>query len=102
MKLNYDKHKLAEKKKYNERNLVQCRCGEHWFPSKKMFIEFLKQYKDVDGEADIWSIEDWETGQVTIHIELSYMTPDYNPPKSKITLVTSTDKVMLCGKKFGM
>ena len=76
MKINIDKYKLAGKKEYDDRSLVRCKCGKHWYPSKKMFLEFLKQYKDVDAEADIWSHEDVNTGKVTIYVELSYVVGD--------------------------
>lgn len=76
MKLNYDKYKLAEEGEYNDRNLVRCRCGKHWYPSKKMFIEFLKQFKDVKATADIWTHSDIPSGKVTIHCEISYVVKD--------------------------
>ena len=57
---------------YDKRNLVFSKSGKYKYPSKRMFIEFLKEYEDVDGEADIWSEEDIPTGEVKIHIELKY------------------------------
>jgi len=80
MKLIFDKHKLAEKKHYDERYLDECICGcGRRFPSKRMFIEFLKHYKDVDGEANIWSKKDLNTGKETIYVELSFMPSDFTP-----------------------
>lgn len=63
---------LASEKEYNDKNLVKCKCGKHWYPSKKMFAEFLKQYEDIDAEVDIWSIAHWENGTVEIHVDLKY------------------------------
>lgn len=63
MKLIYDKAKIAEgikAKAYDERNLTICKCGKHRYPSKLMLIRFLEQFKDVEGDAEIWSIEHWE------------------------------------------
>jgi len=75
MKLIFDRGKLG-RAVYNDRNLVQCRCGKHWYPSKKMFLEFLKQYKDIPATAEVWSHQDLDTGKVTIHVELSYFISD--------------------------
>ena len=58
--------------KYNERNLSQCNCGKHYYPSKKMFAEFLKQYKDVKAEVHISSTQNFATGEVGIHLDLKY------------------------------
>ena len=63
---------LADPSAYNERNLVRCKCGKHYYPSKKMFVEFLKQYEDVDAEVDIWTNKHWDTGEVEIHVDLKY------------------------------
>ena len=63
---------LANPKEYDERNLVRCRCGKHYYPSKKMFAEFLKKYRDVEGETWIWTEENWDKGEATIHVELKY------------------------------
>lgn len=70
MKLKYDKK--AFKGKYDERNLTICKCGKHKYPSKKMFVEFLKQFKDIKGVADIWATQDLDNGKVKIHLELEY------------------------------
>ena len=78
MKINCE---LSSSTKYNERNLVNSQSGKHWYPSKKMFVEFLKQYKDVRGTADIWGTENWGDGTVTIHVELKYKVP--NMPRGK-------------------
>ena len=67
---------LADPSAYNERNLVRCKCGKHYYPSKKMFVEFLKQYEDVDAEVDIWSVNHLETGEVEIHVDLKYRISD--------------------------
>lgn len=78
MKLNYDKQKVKESlalSAYDERNLAICQCGKHCFPSKLMFIRFLEQFKDVKGEAEIWSERDWDMGTVTIHVEVKYKLP---------------------------
>jgi hypothetical protein len=45
MKIKYDKTRFEGK--YDKRNLTICKCGKHKYPSKKMFVEFLKQYKDI-------------------------------------------------------
>lgn len=57
---------------YTKRNLTRSHSGKYSYPSKKMFYEFLKKYKDVDGNAAIWSVEDAESGEVTIRVELKY------------------------------
>jgi len=67
---------IVSKEKYDSRNLVRCRCGKHWYPSKKMFVEFLKNYEDVVADVQIWSVEDWSTGECTIHLELKYKVGD--------------------------
>lgn len=72
---------LGSTTKYNKRNLVNSQSGKHWYPSKKMFVEFLKQYKDVRGIASIWSVEDWSDGTVTINVELKYRVA--NLPRGK-------------------
>lgn len=75
MKLNYDKAKIKEgiaAKVYDEHNLSISKSGKHRYPSKLMFIRFLEQFKDVDGEADIWSKEDWNSGEVKIYVEVTY------------------------------
>jgi len=79
MKLSYDKQKIKESvnaKAYDERNLTICKCGKHRYPSKLMFIRFLEQFKDVDGEAEIWSIEHLENGSVEIHVDVKYLITD--------------------------
>jgi hypothetical protein len=70
MKLIYDKSSLEGG--YDERNLSICKCGKHHYPSKKMFIEFLKKFKDVKGTADIWSEQNLDSGRVKIHVEVEY------------------------------
>jgi len=70
MKIIVDKSKLTGP--YDARNLARCKCGKHSYPSKKMFVEFLKQFRDIPGTADIWSESDWDTGIVTIHVEVKY------------------------------
>jgi len=72
MKINIDESKLTGR--YNARKLVGCACGKHWYPSKKMFVEFLKQFRDIPGTAEIWSESDLETGITTIHVEIKYKT----------------------------
>lgn len=67
---------LAEENEYDERNLVRCKCGQHYYPSKKMFVEFLKQYGDVDAQVDIWTHSHLDTGEVEIHVDLKYQTAD--------------------------
>lgn len=61
---------------YDSRGLSRCRCGKHWYPSKKMFKDFLDQYPDVDAVGEIWSRENWSTGEVTIYVELKYKVAD--------------------------
>lgn len=58
--------------KYNKRNLAKCNCGNHYYPSKKMFAEFLKQYKDVEAEVYIGSTQNFSTGEVNIYLDLKY------------------------------
>lgn len=70
MKINVEPSGMTGK--YDKRNLTICKCGKHSYPSKKMFVEFLKKYKDVDADVNIWSIESWETGKVKIYLELTY------------------------------
>jgi hypothetical protein len=75
MKLSYDEAKIREGLKsgaYDERNLAVCKCGEHKYPSKLMFIRFLEQFKDIPGTADIWSIQHLENGTVEIHVDVKY------------------------------
>jgi len=74
MRLVYDRDKITGP--YDERNLTISASGKHRYPSKKMFIEFLKQFKDVRGVAEIWSEENWTTGTVTIHVEVTYKVAD--------------------------
>ena len=57
--------------KYDNRNLTVCKCGKHHYPSKKMFAEFLKQFKDVKADVNIISVEDL-SGVVVIYVELKY------------------------------
>jgi hypothetical protein len=75
MKLTYDHIYIKESKAkgaYDERNLAKCNCGKHRYPSKLMFIELLKQFKDVPGTADIWSISHNEDNTVEIHVDVKY------------------------------
>jgi hypothetical protein len=79
MKLTYDRTHIKESKAkgaYDERNLSKCKCGKHVYPSKLMFIEFLKQFKDVPGTADIWSVTHHENGSVEIHVDIKYFISD--------------------------
>lgn len=57
--------------KYDERNLTISKSGKHKYPSKKMFVEFLKKYPDIEAHVDIWSIES-TNGKVSIKLELEY------------------------------
>lgn len=77
MKLTYDRHQIASARKYDERNLQYSQSGKHKYPSKKMFVEFLKQFKDVDAEASIWGMEDLDRGVVTINVEVVYKPVPY-------------------------
>lgn len=47
MKLIYAKEDLTGQ--YDERNLTISQSGLNKYPSKKMFVEFLKQYEDIPG-----------------------------------------------------
>ena len=79
MKLVYNKTGIKTSKSlgaYDERNLTKCKCGKHRYPSKLMFIEFLKQFKDVPDVADIWSIRHNENGSVEIHVDIKYFVTD--------------------------
>jgi phage terminase large subunit len=79
VKLNYNKEYLKEAR-YDKRNLVFSLSGLRKYPSKKMFIEFLKKYKDVKGIADIWSERDHTHDTETIHVELKYKVPNLPKP----------------------
>ena len=81
MKLKYDKNYFTGK--YDERNLTISKSGKYKYPSKKMFVEFLKQYKDIDAIVDIWSVDDIPTGKVKIHIELEYKVKNLKSQNSK-------------------
>lgn len=75
----YDRVKISDSikaKAYDERNLTTCKCGKHHYPSKLMFIRFLEQFKDIKGRVDIWSQENWDTGQVKIYVEIQYKVPN--------------------------
>jgi len=72
MRLRYNRQKMKESGPYDNRNLVLSMSGKYHYPSKKMFIEFLKQFKDVSGLADIWSESDLNNGTTTIHVEIKY------------------------------
>lgn len=62
---------------YDERGLSICKCGKHRYPSKKMIYDWLrKDFKDVTGTADIWSEEDWDTGEVKVCLEITYKVSD--------------------------
>lgn len=74
MELEYQKEALCGE--YDKRNLTICKCGKHNYPSKKMFIEFLKNYKDVEGNAEVWSTQDFSAGEVTINVQLTYKVHD--------------------------
>lgn len=87
MKILVDKNKLTGK--YDERNLTISQSGLHKYPSKKMFVEFLKQYKDIKATADIWGTEDITNSTVTINVEVKYKVP--NLPKSKRQTQTKVD-----------
>lgn len=67
---------LGDDDQYDERNLVRCPCGKHYRPSKKMFAEFLENYRDIDGVAQIWSSE--AAGEVEIHVTLRFRTEPEN------------------------
>ena len=59
--------------KYDERGLSICTCGKHRYPSKKMIYDWLKkEYPDVKGTAEIWSMRDYEKGEVIITLEIKY------------------------------
>ncbi len=60
--------------KYDRRNLSVSKTGLHKYPSKKMFLKLLEKFKDIDCTADIWSSEDRHTGEVTINVEVKYIT----------------------------
>jgi len=81
MKIIVDKSKLTGP--YDSRNLSGCACGKHWYPSKKMFVEFLKQFKDIPGTADIWSVNDWTSNTVTIHVEVKYKVRNLKEKKRR-------------------
>lgn len=79
MQLHYDENKIKESIKanaYDKRNLTICKCGDHYYPSKLMFIRFLEQFKDIKADVEIWSMEHWDTGEVEIHVDLKYKISD--------------------------
>jgi len=84
MKIIVDQSKLTGP--YDTRNLAGCRCGKHWYPSKKIFVEFLKQYPDLPGTAEIWSESDWETGITAIHVEVKYKVRNLKETKRRNAL----------------
>ncbi len=57
---------------YDKRGLQRCRCGRHYYPSKKMLVDFLKQYKDIRGTVKIWSLADGVQGENTITCTIVY------------------------------
>ena len=58
-----------DNKVYDERNLDTCVCGcGRKFLTKKMFLEFLKQYEDIDGEASILLEYDYGKMVQKIHV----------------------------------
>lgn len=75
MKINFSKQHLKGAK-YDKRNLVFSQSGLRKYPSKKMFIEFLKKYKDVKGTATIWSERDHVASTETIIVQLTYKVPN--------------------------
>ena len=76
MNLKYDKESITGK--YDDRNLTVSKSGKYFYPSKKMFIEFLKQFSDVKADVDIWSVQD-VCGDIEIHLELKYKVPIDKP-----------------------
>ena len=62
MKIKTDQTKFTGK--YDKRNLTISESGKYRYPSKKMFVKFLEKYKDVDGVADVWSVQDWKQSNV--------------------------------------
>lgn len=75
MKIIYDKEKIKESR-YDKRGLALSQSGLRRYPSKKMFIDFLRKYNDIKGSVDIWSEVDNISNEVTIHLELKYKIPD--------------------------
>jgi hypothetical protein len=60
---------------YDDRNLTACRCGcGRKFASKRMFAEFLSGYRDIPGQARIWSTV--SEHKATIYVELEYDIPE--------------------------
>ncbi len=95
MKFVIDKYKIKEGEKnhvYDERGLTICKCGKHSYPSKKMIYDWLRNnYKDVRGTAEIWSESNWDTGEVTICLEIKYKVNDSrNIPKKGSDVETRT------------
>jgi len=79
MKFLIDKKSIkpTENNKYDERGLSICTCGKHRYPSKKMIYDWLKkEYPDVKGTAEIWSMRDYEKDEVIITLELKYKVGD--------------------------
>lgn len=70
MKINYEKEKISGK--YDKRNLSISESGTNRYPSKKMFVEFLKKFPDVKANASIWSLADYAKNEVTITVEVKY------------------------------
>ncbi len=80
MKINVEG--LGKPSQYDDRGLVYSQSRGNLYPSKKMFVDFLKQFNDVKAEVDIWAIEDHTKDEVTITLELKHKVKTYkNPPK---------------------
>lgn len=81
MKLLYDKRAVKQGIRdgvYDKNGLTYSESRKHKYPSKYMFIKFLsqKKFEKIPFIAEIWSMEDWITGSVTINVELKYKVPD--------------------------
>lgn len=75
MKLDYDPLDLVGN--YDRRNLEFSLTGKHKYPSKKMFVEFLKKFPDIKATASIWSLRNYADSTVTINVEVKYKAPNF-------------------------
>lgn len=95
MKINCDNPFSLKEAIYDERNLVYSESGRNKYPSKKMFVEFLKQYKDIPANVEIWSMGDLINGTTTINVKLEYKVKTYKrEPKKKC--LSKCDELVCC------
>lgn len=91
MKINVDYPFSFVKPRYDKRNLQYSISGKNKYPSKKMFEEFLRQYKDVQGTAEIWAVDNLNNATSTIHVDLTYKIKSLPRTPTKKTKCKSED-----------